>query len=130
MVTGVGTVWIILKSEDQLITDGYRLAVQCFRQRHRAASKSAAASTSSSASTFRIEFIYDDQLLRDERGNVIRRGDGKWLQTLGQTLVDTLRSRIRTDHVMLAVDEMIWIRPVNLRRAVKMLSRCNNGKVS
>lgn len=128
MVTGVGTVWIIGKFEDPLIHDGYRLSVQCFNRRHRGISTSAAAS----ASTFRVEFVNDDHQLRDERGNVVRRDGGSdvWSQTLGQTLVDTLRSRIRVDHVMVAVDEMIWIRPVDLRRAVKVMSHCDSGQVS
>jgi len=110
MVSGVGTVWIIVKSESQLIDDGYLLAGRCFNQR----------------SSFRVTFIPDNEPLRDVRGNTIRPSA---TQTLGQTLVDLLRMRSKTDHVMLAVDEMIWLQPVDLRRAAQQLRLCDSGKV-
>ena len=127
MVSGVGTVWIIVKSESQLIDDGYQLTRRCFMQR---SNMDATASMTSLTRTsfFRVEYIRDDEPLRGFQGtdNVIQ---SKVAQTLGATLIDTLRMRSRTDHVMLAVDEMIWLRPVDLWRAAQLLKNCDSGKV-
>ena len=124
MVSGVGTVWIIVKSEIQLIDDGYQLAKRCFNQRSNM--DVTTSKTSSTRTSFRVEYIPDDEPLRDVRGTVIQ---SNVAQTLGKTLIDILRMRSRADHVMLAVDEMIWLRPVNLWRAAQQLKHCNSGKV-
>ena len=131
MVSGVGTVWIIVKSESPLINDGYRLVGQCFNRRHLAAKNSKSAS---SAKTFRVVLLADNETLRDARGNVVVDDDdlldsSRHKAILGQTLVDTLRMRSTADHVMLAVDEMIWLRPVDLRRVARVLQLCDSNKV-
>lgn len=131
MVAGVGTVWIVVKSESPTTDAGYQLVDRCF---NKDSYGSVSDSTSSSQSSFRVEFVSDTTNNRWEPNNEQtppKSSTGNWKQhTLGRTVADTLRMRSSSSHVMLAVDEMIWIRPVDLRRVTQLLNDCKTGKVS
>lgn len=61
---------------------------------------------------------------------IIRQGkDDDNRVSFGQNVLNILQQRSTADCVMLAVDEMIWLRPVNLKTVSSLLNECDREEV-